>query len=136
MSKNKSSTAEEAVLTPAPADLRDDVQDEPKSEAEELFDQVMAESGEQLQAEVLADIEENGLQLSPEQSAEVKAATDAALAEADRIRKLTPTEYEEEFGFKFPDGISIAEQTIQKSDHIHKDRIFSLLQKIRELYIG
>ena len=122
---NAQSVADAANATP-----------EVQSEAEQLFDQVMAESGEQLMAEVQADIAENGIPLSDEEKAEIKKTTDAALAEAARIRDLTPEQYEEEFGFKFLDGLSITEQTIQKSEHVHKDRIFGLLQKTRELYVG
>lgn len=112
------------------------ITNKPKSEAETLFNEVMAESGEQLMAEVHAYIEANGLQLTPEESAAIKEQADAAFTEAARIRNLTPEEYEAEFGMQFLDGVSIAEQTIQKSNHVHKDRIFGLLQKIRELYVG
>lgn len=125
--------ATEAHATEAPAT---EVEAPVQSEAEQLFDQVMEESGEQLMAEVQADIAENGIPLTAEESAEIKKVADAALSEAARIRDLTPDEYEAEFGFKFLDGVSIAEQTIQKSEHVHKDRIFGLLQKIRELYVG
>lgn len=123
----------EAPATEAPAT---EAEAPVQSEAEQLFDQVMEESGEQLMAEVQADIAENGIPLTAEESAEIKKIADAALSEAARIRDLTPDEYEAEFGFKFLDGVSIAEQTIQKSEHVHKDRIFGLLQKIRELYVG